>query len=121
MFGDPFTNPKNWLPDPLGNIGSFGSRGTPSRSNSRFWGADLSWVSPKDIQHHQIFDSEVHIADSALAENSLQLLPTDTVVVVVRGMILARKILIALTQVQVAINQDIKSLMPRRPMISHFL
>lgn len=121
MFGDPAINPMGWPTEPLGNIVNFGSGGTPSRSNNRFWDGNIPWVSPKDMKHHQILDSQEHISEAALAETSLQLLPTDTVVIVVRGMILARRIPIALTKVPVSINQDMKSLMPKRPIVPQFL
>ena len=82
--------PDGWHYVALGNLGEWGSGGTPSKSNPRFWtDGTIPWVSPKDMKLSELADSEDHITSAALSQTSLKLLPPDTILFVVRGMILA--------------------------------
>ena len=47
-----------------------------------------------------------------MSETSLKLVPPDSVLIVVRGMILVHSVPVAITQVPVTINQDMKALRP---------
>lgn len=102
--------PEHWSTAKIKHIAKFVSGGTPSKENTDFWDGNILWVSPKDMKQRYIDDSEDKITQKALQQSTLQLLNAGTVLVVVRGMILARKVPIALTRVPTTINQDIKAL-----------
>ncbi len=85
---------------------------TPSKSVERYWTGQTPWVSPKDMKTPEIFDSKDHISDSALEETNLSLILDQAVLIVVRGMILARTFPNAISRVPVTINQDMKALVP---------
>lgn len=121
MFGDPQTNPRGWPLRQLDHVVDFVGGGTPSRAAPEFWKGQTPWVSPKDMKPDEITDTEEHIGKAAFSATNLQLIPADTVLIVVRGMILAHTVPIRVCRVPVAINQDMKALLPRQPMSSEFL
>lgn len=86
--------------------------GTPSKLNEAYWYGPLPWVSPKDMKRWVIDDAQDHISELALDETSAKRIPRGAVLMVVRGMILAHTWPIAVTSVDVAINQDMKALCP---------
>ncbi|SCC93480.1 Type I restriction-modification system (Specificity subunit) [Thiomonas sp. X19] len=112
MFGDPATNPKQWPIQRLGDVVQSVSGGTPAKARPEFWDGDLPWVSPKDMKRDEIVDAEDHVNRRVLSETSLKLVPPDSVLIVVRGMILVHTVPVAITQVPLTINQDMKALRP---------
>jgi len=86
---------------------------TPNKGVERYWTGQTPWVSPKDMKVPEIFDSKDHISDAALQETNITVIPDQAVLIVVRGMILARTFPTAVTRVPVTINQDMKALVPR--------
>ncbi|MFY8285044.1 restriction endonuclease subunit S [Pseudoalteromonas sp. SSMSWG5] len=110
MFGDPVTNPKGWNSEKLSQLASVQSGATPSKSNELYWSGNYPWVSPKDMKSTYISDSIDHISEVVFEETNLKKIAKDTILVVVRGMILAHTVPIALTKSNVSINQDIKAL-----------
>jgi type I restriction enzyme S subunit len=86
---------------------------TPNKGVQQYWIGRTPWVSPKDMKVQEIFDSKDHISDAALNETNICLIKPPAVLIVVRGMILARTFPTAVTRVQVTVNQDLKALLPR--------
>lgn len=121
MFGDPATNPKGWPDHPLNQLAKFVSGGTPSKSREDFWQGNLPWVSPKDMKTDDISDSIDHIDEKVVTETSLKLIPTDSVLIVVRGMILAHTVPVARNLVPITINQDMKAIIPGASIIPVYL
>ncbi len=121
MFGDPVKKTSRLPILPLGEVVDFGSGATPSKENPEFWNGRTPWVSPKDMKAEEITDAEDHVSAAAFEKSNLQLIPKDTVLIVVRGMILAHTVPIRLCRVPVAINQDMKALLPKQPIEPEFL
>jgi len=121
MFGDPETNPKGWATDLLGNLVETLSGGTPPKERDEFWGGDIPWVSPKDMKPKIIRDSKDHISQIALQKTTLKIIPKNSVLIVVRGMILAHTVPIRVNEDPVTINQDMKALLPDSRIQPHFL
>lgn len=113
--------PKHWSIKPLGYLVSLSGGSTPSKDRADFWGGDLPWVSPKDMKRWVISDSEDHVAPAALAQTSLTLFEPPVVLIVVRGMILAHSVPVAVTARPVTINQDMKALLPGPLVTAPFL
>jgi type I restriction enzyme S subunit len=95
---------------PLRFLASFSGGGTPDKGDAAYWNGNIPWVSPKDMKRDSIGDSEDHVTQAALDQTVVQLLPVGSVLVVVRGMILAHTLPVAITTQPVTINQDIKAL-----------
>ncbi len=121
MFGDPVSNPMNWPMESLTDVCHCYSGGTPSKSNPDYWQGDLPWFSAKDLKADDLFDSQDHISEAVTQTTSLKLLPADTVAIVVRGMILAHTFPVSVLRVPATINQDLKALLPRKPIETQFL
>ena len=103
--------PEAWEVVELGNVGQWLSGGTPSKQEPALWIGTVPWVSPKDMKRPRIDDAIDHVSEAAL-ERGTQLAPVGSVLMVVRGMILAHTFPVAVTIGPVAFNQDIKALVP---------
>jgi len=117
--------PNDWETSPLGSLVKVVSGSTPSKDNQKYWDGDIPWVSPKDMKRWEIEDSEDHITSLALRSSILSLIEPHAVLIVVRGMILAREVPVAVTTTPVTINQDMKALISNNIIsayyLSHFL
>jgi len=112
--------PKSWEVVNLSDVCTFQSGGTPSKQNPDFWKGTIPWVSPKDMKRPRLTDVTDHISHEAL-ESGSKLAPAGSVFVVVRGMILAKTVPVALAEVPMAINQDMKAIVPGAKLRSDFL
>jgi type I restriction enzyme, S subunit len=114
------TVPRSWEVVKLSDVCRFQSGGTPSKKNPEFWQGAIPWVSPKDMKRPRLNDVADHISQEAL-ESGSKLAPAGSVFVVVRGMILAKTVPVALAEVPMAINQDMKAIVPGSKLRSDFL
>lgn len=121
MFGDPVRNPRQWPVKSLTEICHCYSGGTPSKSNDVYWIGTLPWFSAKDLKEDDLFDSIDHINPEVTDTSSLKLLSSNTVAIVVRGMILAHTFPVCVLRIPATINQDLKALLPRQPIETQFL
>jgi type I restriction enzyme S subunit len=85
------------------------SGGTPSKAKSSYWKGDIPWVSCKDMKTERLLDSEDHLSHEGAAHGTRMVTP-GTVLIVVRGMILAKEFPIAIAKRPLAFNQDLKAL-----------
>lgn len=83
---------------------------TPSMDNSSFWNGNIPWVSSKDMKSDLIVDSEMKITPKALKNTAIKMIPTNSVLLVVRSGILQHSLPTCLNQVPVTINQDLKAI-----------
>ena len=121
MFGDPVRNEKGWDVEPFNKIGAFTSGGTPSKKREDYWSGNFPWVSPKDMKTSYLYDSQDHISELVFDETTLKKIPAGSVLIVVRGMILAHSFPVAVNGVDVAINQDMKAIRPSESFDSEYL
>lgn len=98
---------------PLAKVGDILSGGTPSKANPDFWGGEIPWVAPKEMKVFRITDSSLHITQQAIDGGAAKLVSEPAVLMVVRGMILARAVPVAIATRPLTINQDMKSFIPR--------
>lgn len=109
-----------WQQHHLGECLKLLSGGTPSKARNDFWGGDIPWVSCKDMKTERIRDAQDHLTPLG-AKNGTRLVPADTILFVVRGMILAREFPVAMTKRPVAFNQDLKAAKPAPFIDNEFL
>jgi len=112
--------PESWNIVRLEEVCSFLSGGTPSKNKPEFWTGSIPWVSPKDMKMPRLNDVTDHISDAALEDGS-SLASAGSVFVVIRGMILAKDVPVALAEVPMAFNQDMKAIIPGSRILSAFL
>lgn len=104
--------PAHWALRPLKSLAKFRSGGTPDKRTTEYWDGDIPWASAKDLKVDQLLDTIDHITQFALDDGAAALIPAEAVVVVVRGMILARYFPVTTLKRPMAINQDLKALLP---------
>ncbi|WP_423928582.1 restriction endonuclease subunit S [Candidatus Palauibacter sp.] len=104
--------PEHWEVERLRRCARVLGGVTPSMQVPSYWGGAIPWVTPKDMKSDAIGDSEIKTTQAALKNTSLRLIDSGAVLIVVRGMILAKRVPVAWTTDSVTINQDIKALTP---------
>ena len=96
---------------PLGELGRWTGGGTPSKSRRDFWDdGTIPWLSPKDMHHPIIRDTEDHITPAAASGSTTNIVGRGAIAVVVRSSILDKRFPSALLECDMAINQDMKAL-----------
>jgi len=101
--------PRLWRVVRMGDLGKWHSGGTPSKANAAYWEGDVPWVSPKDMKRLLLDDTVDHVSTDGVSEGS-RMMPAETLLVVVRGLILAHSFPVAVITRPMAFNQDIKAL-----------
>ncbi len=113
--------PEHWEVRRLKFIASFFGGGTPSKENIEYWSGNIPWVSPKDMKAATVCDAEDHITEEAVYNSATRIVPPGSVLIVVRSGILRHSIPVAINTEPVAINQDMKAIIPKTYVSSGFL
>jgi type I restriction enzyme, S subunit len=113
--------PAHWQVKRLKFLVSFYGGGTPSKDNLSYWIGDIPWVSPKDMNAELVTDSEEHITEEAVKSSATRLVQEGAVLLVVRSGILKHSIPVAINARGVALNQDMKALVPKLLIKAHYL
>jgi len=113
--------PVHWTLRPIKHLVRMQSGGTPSKANADYWDGDIPWASAKDMKVDVLSDTEDHITEFALKSGGVNLIPQNSLVVVVRGMILAHTFPVAQLTRPLVINQDLKALIPNAEITSDFM
>ena len=80
--------PEGWDVYVLSELVSLTGGGTPKRSESEFWGGDISWFSVRDVPEPGnvfVIDTEEKITDLGFKKSSTKLLPQGTTIITARG------------------------------------
>lgn len=102
-----------WKNVALGKLGEWVGGGTPSKSNPEYWQqATIPWASSQDIKDIKLIDTIKKITEKAVRESATNFVPEKSIIIVVRSGILRHSLPIAKTIFPVAINQDLKALIP---------
>ena len=122
LFGDPLHNTKGWPRLELIKVckAIFGG-GTPSKNHPEYFMGTVPWVSPKDMKQAIISDSIDHITEEAIANSTTNLVPVNSVLMVIRSGILKHTLPVAINSVPVTINQDMKAFVPDNDILTEFL
>ena len=112
--------PAHWEVATLKDHAEMFSGGTPSKREEAWWTGPVPWASPKDLKVPRLKDTEDHISVDAAATES-RLLPARSLLLVVRGMILAKDVPVALIEVPMAFNQDLKGIVPHPDVAADYL
>ncbi len=113
--------PAHWGIAPLKYLVELRSGGTPTKDNLDYWDGDVPWASAKDLKVERLGRTTDCITQKAIDDGAASLVRSGAVVVVVRGMILARTFPVVETVVPMAINQDLKAVLPLDRLNASFL
>jgi type I restriction enzyme, S subunit len=113
--------PSHWSTKRLKNLVHFQGGGTPSKENLEYWSGNIPWVSPKDMKTRLILDTADKITVEAVEQSATNLVDPGAVLLVVRSGILNHSIPVAIAGTTVALNQDLKALIPRPEVLPKYL
>lgn len=110
----------SWRETTLGECARFLSGGTPRKAVAEYWNGDIPWVGSGEMSESFIRDTALRVTREG-AQNGSRLVPENTVLVVVRGMSLAKDFRISLTMREMTFNQDVKALVCTEGITPRFL
>ena len=104
---------EEWVVAPLDELGRWTGGMTPSMANPDYWqGGIVPWISSADVKTVRLTATAFSITDFAVKQRSTTVLPAKSVVLVTRSGILRKYLPVAMNMIPMAINQDIKALLP---------
>jgi type I restriction enzyme, S subunit len=98
---------------PFESCGDIRGGGTPSKKRKDYWDGSIPWVSPREMKFRDIHETSLSISEQATRETSVKPIERPSVLFVVRGMILAHTLPVAVNRVPVTLNQDMKAISPK--------
>jgi type I restriction enzyme S subunit len=102
--------PSHWTELKVKGFAKFTGGGTPDREKPEYWNGNIPWVSPKDMKQEIVTSSEEQITSDGLASSATSEIEPGAVLLVVRSGILRHTIPVAINDVSVSLNQDMKAL-----------
>jgi len=112
--------PESWNPRTILELCEIWSGGTPRKSVTEYWNGDIPWVSGKDLKRPALDDAIDHVSAAGVEAGS-RIAPEGAVLLLVRGMGLAKDLPVAVINRPMAFNQDVKALVPRGQYPGQFL
>jgi len=109
-----------WRLKTLGELGLWKGGMTPSMRNAAFWlNGSTPWISSGDVKATLLKETGYSITPVGASVTTL--LPAGALVLVTRSGILRRYLPVAMNVIPMAINQDIKALIPSKDLYAPFL
>ena len=110
--------PEGWRDVRLGDLmtATVGG-GTPDRACVDYWGGTIPWATIKDLGPRVLLDTQEHITEKGLSNSASHLVPANTVVVATRMNVGA----VFQSGIPIAINQDLRALLPAKPLSAEYL
>lgn len=109
-----------WVKDLLGELFETASGGTPSRSNSEYWGGGIPWVTTTQVNFGIIRETDEFISENGLRNSSAKLFPQGTVLIAMYGQGKTRG-QVALLGIEAATNQACAAVLPVKKIDSRFV
>lgn len=94
---------------PLGDLVSFASGNTPSKSNPEYWGGETPWISANSIHSPFLNDSELRLTKIAVLDKA-KLCAVGDILLLVRGSGLHSRLPVGVAEIPLAFNQDVKAI-----------
>ena len=94
--------PNGWTETTLGEVANWGSGGTPSRSESSFYGGKIPWIKSGELNSRFVTTAEEYITDAALKGSSAKLFPAGSVAIAMYGATIGKT---AILGIDAATNQ----------------
>jgi type I restriction enzyme S subunit len=101
----------------LNEIISFRGGGTPKKDIAEYWSDEIPWASVKDFKSLDLSRTQDSISRKGLEKSSANLIPAGHVIIPTR-MALGKA---AINSIDLAINQDLRALIPKVPIHSRYL
>jgi type I restriction enzyme S subunit len=111
--------PEGWQIVRLKDIATLTSGGTPSKNNPEYWNGEIPWISASSMHVCKVYTSKHKISELGL-NNGSRMAKQNTLLLLVRGSMLWKKIPVSLTLNDVAFNQDVKNVIGNSEIDSEF-
>ena len=109
-----------WCHTTLGILTEWTSGGTPSKQEPSYWNGDIPWISASTMKTIRLENSELKITASGL-EHGSRSAEARSVLLLVRGSELHKRIPIGIATRTLAFNQDVKALKARESLMPEYL
>jgi type I restriction enzyme S subunit len=96
--------PVEWSITTVGQAFSTVLGGTPSRSNSRFWGGSVPWINSGKVNELRVIAPTEHITDEGLRKSAAKLMPRRTTLIAITGATLGQ---VSLSEIETTANQSV--------------
>ena len=114
----PFDVPESWKWIKVGNVGSWSSGATPSRTNPAYYGGSIPWLKTGDLNDGFIQEVPEYITDLALEKTSLRLNPIGSVLMAMYGATIGK---LGILEIPVTTNQACCACIPYAGMNNKYL
>ena len=114
----PFDVPESWKWVKVGNVGSWSSGATPSRTNSAYYGGSIPWLKTGDLNDGFIQEVPEYITDLALEKTSVRLNPIGSVLMAMYGATIGK---LGILEIPVTTNQACCACIPYAGMNNKYL
>lgn len=94
--------PEGWATATLGDVADWGSGGTPSRSESSFYGGTIPWIKSGELNSRYVTTTEECITEAAINGSSAKIFPAGSVAIAMYGATIGKT---AILGVDAATNQ----------------
>ncbi|OYY74287.1 MAG: hypothetical protein B7Y40_06040 [Gammaproteobacteria bacterium 28-57-27] len=102
---------------PLRDLITFKGGGTPSKQVVEYWNGNIPWATVKDFTSTTLSATQDFISQEGLKNSAANLIPKGHVIIPTR-MSLGK---VAINEIDLAINQDLRALVPQVPLDARFL
>lgn len=107
----------SWATVPLGDLVQFKGGGTPDKSIDHYWNGPIPWASVKDFKSTELSTTLDSITQAGLDNSASNMIPRGTIIVPTR-MAVGKA---AIASIDLAINQDLKALLPKSDIDTRYL
>jgi type I restriction enzyme S subunit len=77
--------PEGWVNTKLSDVAQWGSGGTPSRTNTAYYGGTIPWVKTGELGQGLIMDTEEKLTELGMQNSSAKLFPNGSVAIAMYG------------------------------------
>ena len=113
-----FDIPDSWCWERVGNVGSWCSGATPSRTNPEYYGGAIPWLKTGDLSDGYISTVPEFITDVALEKTSVRLNPVGSVLMAMYGATIGK---LGILEVPMTTNQACCACIPFEGMLNTYL
>jgi len=103
------TQPKQWKETTLGDVGKWGSGGTPTSTELSYYDGDIPWIRSGDLPDGPVVQHNATITELGLANSAAKWVPIDAILIALYGATIGK---LGITTYPVTTNQAVAYCVP---------
>jgi type I restriction enzyme, S subunit len=115
-----FHNGRAWRSAHIGEIFETASGGTPDRSQKKYWGGGIPWISTSLVNFNHIEKAEEFVTEEGLKNSSAKIFPPGTILIAMYGQGKTRG-QVAILDIAATTNQACAAVLPKEGIIPEFI